>query len=141
MHNNENNNTKHTAVILNFLEPYKDKIEKLTLLIEKWARSRNPNLPENKVKALAKATATLIVLGCEWGEGDALAGYGLLTLERYVPRDARKTLVRLLRELGATLPETLELLTSSLESFAVELASEIKFNDEELDKELEKLRR
>ena len=54
---------------------YEEKIKPVCEVVRRWLERAIPDRPENVRNEFAKFLATLLVLGAEYGAGDALAGY------------------------------------------------------------------
>jgi len=110
------------------LDPYKKWIEKLIPHTKNYLirKGLDKKLNEKEIDKIAKVLATLIILGYEYGEGDAWAGYILL---KGLNHKTMEVLNKILEKLGAkNLPATY--MTSNLYAFFL---LEVDYDDEEFN--------
>jgi len=86
------------------VSPYEEKISRLAphikSFIERRASERGLAIPEEDLNRLSNSLAALMVLGYEYGQGDAYAGFLLLKL----PRKAVEHVNAALEKLGVPAP-------------------------------------
>lgn len=79
------------------MEIYEPLINPLQRELMRWMRERKPDIADEACENFSKALATFLVLGAEYGAGDALAGYLLL---RFANKEFVEKLMEGLKRLG-----------------------------------------